>query len=168
MKSSSKRALQCFIKTQPYNTFSIVCWAPSTHWPAIIWSFFRWSPKWSLIYNKCGMSSLLTCLGFNIATILMFKFKLYVPFLEVYPMPKISLFLLQPGFLGRPWLQRWMMTCSMVSCVVMKHDHDSHVAWRRLQVHEQQSERQRKTPFQKANIFHQRAQAKCLEDPTFQ
>ena len=65
----------------------------------------------------------------------------------------------------RSSLWRWLKTCIMVNCVVMKHSHTSHIAWRRLQVHEQQSERQRKNPFQKANIFHQRAHSKITEDP---
>ena len=51
-----------------------------------------------------------------------------------------------------------------VSCIVMHHYHVSHQEWRRLQVHEQQSERQRKDPMQKCLIFAKRANRKVLED----
>lgn len=75
-----------------------------------------------------------------------------------------TIVLVAPTCTGLPCLtSRWLVTCIKIHCVVMKHEHESHISWRRLQVHEQQSERQRKNPFQKANIFHQRAQAKLLE-----
>ena len=59
---------------------------------------------------------------------------------------------------------RWFSTCVKIHCVVMQHEQESHIAWRRLQVHEQQSERQRKNPFQKAQVFHQRAQVLLSQD----
>ena len=43
LDSSSKRAVHH--KQQPYNTFSTVCWDPSTHWPATTLSIFQVVPQ---------------------------------------------------------------------------------------------------------------------------
>ena len=51
-----------------------------------------------------------------------------------------------------------------VDCTIMEHSHPAHHEWRRLQVHEQMAERQKKDPMQKALIFSKRASEKVIED----
>ena len=51
-----------------------------------------------------------------------------------------------------------------VDCTIMELSHPAHHDWRRLQVHEQMAERQKKDPMQKALIFSKRAAAKVIED----
>ena len=59
---------------------------------------------------------------------------------------------------------RWASTLTSISACVRRPQHSSHTEWRRLQVHEQQSERQKKNPFQKCLIFSNRAKEKLLGD----
>ena len=76
--------------------------------------------------------------------------------------------LIQKWLNSAPHCERWLNTCIMVDCIVMKHDHNSHIAWRRLQVHEQQSERQRKTPSRKPTSSINEPSPRSLRTPVLQ
>ncbi|CAK9049338.1 PABC domain-containing protein [Durusdinium trenchii] len=60
---------------------------------------------------------------------------------------------------------RWLKTVTSIFVVVVLQSHSHHYDWRRLQVHESQSERQRKSPMQKALTFSKRADEKVHQDP---
>jgi len=58
---------------------------------------------------------------------------------------------------------RWLGGVCDLRCTIMKPTHSSHHEWRRLQLHEQQAERQRKDPVQKCLVFAKRAHEKTAE-----
>ena len=56
------------------------------------------------------------------------------------------------------------MTVQVLTVTVIQERAVVNYEWQRLQVHEQQAERQKKNPMQKCLIFAQRAQQKSIED----
>ena len=60
---------------------------------------------------------------------------------------------------------RWLKTCQTVQCVAPTFAEEQHIDFRRMQVHEQQAERQKRNILQKCMVFAAHADYLTFKDP---